>query len=284
MAGIKIKIHPLFYPVLILSLIYKQFFLFLIYVITALLHEFGHLYVAEKNGYSGEKIILSGYGANLVLDDKGLKTVDQIKIALAGPFFNLIIALFFIAFWWILPDTYPFTESIVTASLSFALINLLPVYPLDGGRVLQSLLTLLIGDKSKKVVKILGIIFTVLLSALFILSLFNTPNYTLLIFTAFLVVDLIFTKNQSRLVKIKFMLSSGMLRGGFVKRIAVDSSVTVKRLISLLSTDNFNEVEVYKGESLIKRLNPFEVGCLIENSDIYFTLEKAIATLKNGEK
>ncbi|MBR2480271.1 MAG: site-2 protease family protein [Clostridia bacterium] len=240
--------------------------------------------MAEKNGYSGEKIILSGYGANLVLDDKGLKTVDQIKIALAGPFFNLIIALFFIAFWWILPDTYPFTESIVTASLSFALINLLPVYPLDGGRVLQSLLTLLIGDKSKKVVKILGIIFTVLLSALFILSLFNTPNYTLLIFTAFLVVDLIFTKNQSRLVKIKFMLSSGMLRGGFVKRIAVDSSVTVKRLISLLSTDNFNEVEVYKGESLIKRLNPFEVGCLIENSDIYFTLEKAIATLKNGEK
>ncbi|MBE5756912.1 MAG: hypothetical protein E7342_03835 [Clostridiales bacterium] len=281
MASIKIKIHPLFYLVLVLSLIYKQFFLFLIYVITALLHEFGHLYVAEKNGYRGEKIILSGYGANLVLDIKGLKTVDQIKIALAGPFFNLIIALFFIAFWWILPDTYPFTESIVTVSLTFALINLIPVYPLDGGRVLDSLLTLLIGEKSKKVVKILGFIFVGILTVLFVLSLFNKPNYTLIIFIAFLTVDLIFSKMESRLVKIKFMLSSGMMRGGAVKKIAVDSSVTVKRLISLLSTESFNEVEIYENDRLLKRLNPFEVNFLIENSDIYFTLKKAIAHLKN---
>ena len=92
MASVKLKIHPLFLVVGVISILTKNFFIFLIYGISALLHELGHLYVAEKQGYTAEKLTLMPYGAVVNMDESALKLKDQIKIALAGPVFNLLIA------------------------------------------------------------------------------------------------------------------------------------------------------------------------------------------------
>ena len=72
------------------------------------------------------------------------------------------------------PDAYPFTESIVKINLSLGLINLIPAYPLDGGRIAESVFYLLFGEKKGKIItETTGFLFTAVLTALFILSCFK---------------------------------------------------------------------------------------------------------------
>ena len=75
--------------------------IFVVYTLSALLHEIGHSIVAGNLGYTLNKITLMPFGAVVRGDIEGLRCVDQIKIAIAGPLLNLAIAFFFIATWWI---------------------------------------------------------------------------------------------------------------------------------------------------------------------------------------
>ena len=85
----------------------------------------------------------------------------NIKIALAGPVINIAVGFFFIATWWIYPEFYAYTDIIVSANLSMALVNLLPIYPLDGGRIIFCFFANKLGyDKSFVINKIAGGLFS----------------------------------------------------------------------------------------------------------------------------
>jgi Zn-dependent protease/CBS domain-containing protein len=123
-----------------------------------LAHELGHALVARRLGIQSKSIILLPIGGITQLDDYR-PTVDpkvapwktDIRIALAGPLINLLIAFVFggvllavapqAANLW----TWPFVQSsnllrsLVWANLYLAGFNLLPAYPMDGGRVLRAL-------------------------------------------------------------------------------------------------------------------------------------------------
>ena len=138
--GLKLKfsIHPLFILFGIYFAITGKVFSFLIYTLTAVLHEFGHYCQAEKLGYRLVKLQLLPYGAVISGDLEGLRFKDEVVVALAGPITNIFVALFFLALWWLFPEVYPYTDTIMQANLSLGLINLIPAYPLDGGRVLRA--------------------------------------------------------------------------------------------------------------------------------------------------
>ena len=136
MAGIKLSIHPLFFVLGFFYAVTGQIFIFVICTLTAVVHELGHSFVSANLGYRLNKITLMPFGAVVVGSIDGLSFKDQTKIALAGPIINLLISLFFIATWWIYPNLYAYTDVVVYANLSMALVNLLPIYPLDGGRVM----------------------------------------------------------------------------------------------------------------------------------------------------
>jgi Zn-dependent protease/CBS domain-containing protein len=122
-----------------------------------LAHEFAHALVARRSGVQAKSIILLPIGGITQLDDSQ-PAIDanltpwkrDIRIALAGPLMNLLIA--FVAAGIILlvaPEvdlrTWPFLlarnlpRSVVWANLYLAGFNLLPAYPMDGGRVLRAL-------------------------------------------------------------------------------------------------------------------------------------------------
>src|ERR1700737_1741739 len=123
-----------------------------------LAHELGHALVARRLGIHSKSIILLPIGGITQLDD-GRPAVDpnvaswktDIRIALAGPLINLLIAFvsgsIFLA---VAPQvanlwSWPFVQSgnllrsLVWANLYLAGFNLLPAYPMDGGRVLRAL-------------------------------------------------------------------------------------------------------------------------------------------------
>jgi Zn-dependent protease len=129
---------------------------------SVLLHEFGHAIVAARHGVPAKAIILLPIGGVTLLNEAALisesgemqpaKTWKRdIRIALAGPVVNLVLAAlsaFVIMSLWPQVDLAgrPFLtganlpRSLVWTNICLALFNLLPAYPLDGGRVLRAIL------------------------------------------------------------------------------------------------------------------------------------------------
>jgi len=124
---------------------------------SVLAHEFGHALMARRSGVRVKSVILLPIGGVTQMDDsqppadsKLVPWKRDIRIAIAGPVTNLLLA--FISGFVILavfPQaelwTWPFMRSsnlpcsVVWANLYIAGFNLLPAYPMDGGRVLRAL-------------------------------------------------------------------------------------------------------------------------------------------------
>jgi Zn-dependent protease/CBS domain-containing protein len=124
---------------------------------SVVLHELGHALVGMRAGVPAKAIILLPIGGVTLLDETqqplepGMLTWKRdIRIAVAGPLVNIIIAvaaggvLLVVApqiHLWTKPYVYSgnLPRSLVWSNLGLALFNLLPAYPMDGGRVLRAL-------------------------------------------------------------------------------------------------------------------------------------------------
>ena len=121
-----------------------------VFLILIVIHEFGHFIVAKKLGYKLAKFCISPYGVSLNIQNQHLEGKDQIKIALAGPLLNIVTAILVVGIWWCFPTSYFFLQEFVRASWLLALVNLLPAYPLDGGRIFVSSISFLVKEITAK--------------------------------------------------------------------------------------------------------------------------------------
>jgi Zn-dependent protease/predicted transcriptional regulator len=116
-----------------------------------LAHEFGHAIVARRHGIAVEEIDLWLLGGVSRMHGEAHDPDDELRYALAGPAVTLVIAACFGVAVLLLPSS---TPAVVRALVEYqALVNgmilvfnLLPAFPLDGGRVLRSLLWRRSGD------------------------------------------------------------------------------------------------------------------------------------------
>lgn len=203
MGRLKISIHPLFIIFGLYFAFIGKVFSFLVFTLSAVIHELGHYYQSEKVGLKLNKVVLMPYGAVIKSDIKGVSFKDECLICIGGPLINFLVCVFFVALWWVFPETYPYTELAVTANFSLAVINLLPCYPLDGGRLLLVVLTKLTNRKiAKFIVKALGVILSICLLLLFVYSCFRAVNFTVLFFSVFMLVGAVVEKSNGEYVKI----------------------------------------------------------------------------------
>lgn len=276
MGGIKLRIHPLFLVFGVFLFFTGQGVSFIIYTLSALVHEIGHSITAGEIGYKLNRITLMPYGAIVSGDTDFFKPSDQLKIALSGPAVNLLIALIFVAFWWIFPESYAFTDQVVMANFSIALINFLPVFPLDGGRILYSLLAIKFSKKTARIVsRTIGIIFAGLPLCAFVLTCFHKINLSLLFFGLFVIFGVFDKRPENAYVKAYTVLSVEKLKKGVpVKKTAVDDGVTVKKMISLLDNQAVNELEVYSQGKKRATLSQERINGIIEKANLYDKIEK----------
>src|SRR5438105_14629309 len=112
--------------------------------ITGLVHELGHSVVAIARGRRVYRISLCGLAAAARRSGGPTKPRDQFAIALAGPLSHLLVASALMCTWTYLPtDNEPLRVAAGFPALSnfvAGLLNLLPVSPLDGGRVARALI------------------------------------------------------------------------------------------------------------------------------------------------
>lgn len=168
----KVKIQPGFWVFIVAAVVFRQGYFAAMYSIAVLLHEMAHYAVANRLFYRTVEIRLDLFGAVLYGDFQDVSGRDRIKIALAGPVANLCLCLACLALWWCFPDSYYYTEVFFTANMTMACVNMLPCYPLDGGRVLTGLLEARLGDKAIKVAKGCTLVISLVAFALFVISLF----------------------------------------------------------------------------------------------------------------
>lgn len=271
MGGLKLSVHPLFYAFGFYYALTGKILTFVIYTVCAVIHEIGHSIAASNAGYRLDRITLMPFGAVVKGDIDGLKLKDEIKIALAGPLINLAIGLFFIACWWVFPEFYAFTDTVCVANLSLSLVNFIPVFPLDGGRVLSAITTLKWGKEVSSIVcKVTAVVMAAALLSAFIYSAFNEINFSLLFFTMFVCFGAFGKAKDNKYVKLYTACwTKNLKRGAIVKRQAVDKSVTVKKVMSLLDETAVNEIDVYVGGKKATTFTQNKISEIIEKADLY---------------
>ncbi|MFP6881759.1 MAG: site-2 protease family protein [Roseibacillus sp.] len=117
-----------------------------------LLHEFGHTLTAAKFGIRTPDITLLPIGGLARLERMPENPVQELLVALAGPAVNVGIAgVLFVIVGFPNPPAdiesilqIPFGQRLLVVNISLVLFNMIPAFPMDGGRVLRALLAMLI--------------------------------------------------------------------------------------------------------------------------------------------
>ncbi len=149
-----LHIHPLF-PALVIFCLLTGRTGVLISILCLLLHECGHLLLLILFRRTPAQISLTPFGGMMELPEEGLPPLQAFLIAMAGPLFSLLgccLALAGLRFQFL---PIGFSANFFRTNLLLALFNLLPVLPLDGGRMVQALLSPLLPRQRVKSVLIL---------------------------------------------------------------------------------------------------------------------------------
>jgi Zn-dependent protease len=114
----------------------------LVFFLSVLAHELGHAYLALRNKVPVKGISLFFFGGVAQITEEPRTPGMEFKIAIAGPLVSLALALFF-ELAYLLEAEIPYlaapSEYLARINLMLALFNMIPGFPLDGGRVLRSI-------------------------------------------------------------------------------------------------------------------------------------------------
>ncbi|MGC9516774.1 MAG: site-2 protease family protein [Methanomicrobiales archaeon] len=151
--GIPIELHISFlflilfiYAMAVLNFIEIQLaVLITLLFVTVVIHELSHSYVAQKYGLEIERIVLLPIGGVSQMEDIPENPGQELRISFVGPLSNFAIAglfyLILLAVQNIIPPIYAsFIWDFILVNLVLGGFNLLPAFPMDGGRILRSLL------------------------------------------------------------------------------------------------------------------------------------------------
>ncbi len=233
--GLKVAVHPLFLAVGIFSAFTGGFLLFAAAVLAALEHECAHAYAARRYGFELNKIVLMPYGAVISGDVAGMGRRNELAVLVAGPLVSLATGLVFVALWWLYPETYPFTELAANVSFSLFFVNLLPAYPLDGGRILRLLLEPIGKRRAKIVCGALSLTIALGILGFFVWSCFSSPAFSALAFSLLLIFGAFGGGSYGRIA----FSPKRFLRGVEERRVAVEGSVCVQSAIRFLREDRY---------------------------------------------
>ena len=172
-AGIPIKVHWSFSIVIILALyiINREglaleaamwFFGFIASLfLFVIMHEFGHALMARKYGVHTRDVILSPIGGVARLEQIPANPWHELWIALAGPAVNVVLfILFFVLLYFtgqtIIPDPetlfnmssfWDLAGFLLTINILLVVFNMIPAFPMDGGRVLRATLSMILKNR-----------------------------------------------------------------------------------------------------------------------------------------
>lgn len=189
-----IKIDLKIFVFIILYYFTKQIELYSIIMIFAMLHELGHLLCGILVGMKPSSIKVMPFGFsisfrpdieeyNYKILNGNIITLKKIVIALAGPLVNLIFIILFYNLNLNIIDK----QMIIFSNLVILIFNILPIYPLDGGRILKGILHIIFGIKNAKIyTNDISIVVTIFLTFASSIAIYYFKNIAILFIILFM--------------------------------------------------------------------------------------------------
>ena len=216
----KIRINLKIFIFILIFFVTKQIEIYGILMLFAFIHEMGHMIIGIILGFKIEKLNVMPYGLSVDFEvkcedyNKKLKkgnmlNVKKLIIALAGPLTNFIITIIYLFF----DITFLGIqrEIVVYSNILIGLFNLIPIYPLDGGRILKNILHILFGlKKAYKYTNQIAKITICILTAFSSISILYIRNIAILIIIAYLWY-LFFKENEKYNRKMKIYETTNIL-------------------------------------------------------------------------
>lgn len=276
-AGIDIKVHITFFLILILGALqwggstpgslngalFGVVLMILLFTCVTL-HELGHSLVARRFGIPVKEITLLPLGGVAVLTKNPDKPVQELLIAVAGPLVNLVIALILFvatggtARFSILggqgelvnalntPSLNTLILWLMTANVSLFLFNLIPAFPLDGGRMLRAILAMFLNyNRATRAASVIGQLIAVVLGVVGLM----TGNFIL----ALIAVFIFFGAGQENVaVQAKTVLSTLRIGDSYNKyAITLQNGDRVSKVVDYILTSYQPDFAVMFGNQLL---------------------------------
>jgi Zn-dependent protease/CBS domain-containing protein len=147
--GIPIELHITFILLMAVVFIFSTLYFFaliMLLFVFVVVHELSHSVVARHYNIKVRKIVLYPIGGVSEIDEIPDNPRIEWRMAAAGPFSSIVIGLFFYGLSFVTPITTvgtlygSFTLDLAILNLFLGAFNLIPAFPMDGGRVLRALL------------------------------------------------------------------------------------------------------------------------------------------------
>ena len=180
----KIEINLKIIVFIILFFLLNNIDTYLIFLLFVFIHELAHLFCGIWIGGKPRKLYLNPLGVSLEFYSYGKKSpLYKICFFFVGPLINLIIA---IIFFFIKYDEY-YKSKIIYTNLALCIFNLIPIIPLDGGKILKEILKKIIGiNNANKFIIIISKTFLVIISLIYSIAIIEIKNIYLLLLLIYL--------------------------------------------------------------------------------------------------
>ncbi|MFA2820377.1 stage IV sporulation intramembrane metalloprotease SpoIVFB [Bacillus wiedmannii] len=202
----KISVHPLFWVIIVIGIFTARFKELLLLFCIVLIHELGHAFAAAHYNWRIKKIQLLPFGGVAELEEHGNKSLkEELVVVIAGPIQHIwMMVVGYIVFeaGWLGADLYYF---FIWNNIIILAFNLLPIWPLDGGKVLFNVLSYRFPylQAHEKMVKLSCVFFSVILVWQL---LWNSNNIMMWVLLIFLAVSLYQEWKQRQYAFMRFLL------------------------------------------------------------------------------